>query len=531
MSKTRLPIALPPMTCPQEDAAFPSTSWQTSPMMMAQMAGGGGNALAQSLLGPAVSGALSACFGPGVSRVQLSGGEDTRNREIGALASAEGRRVSLSSAIDPARGDRQSLEVLGHEIAHALAGGGSGATDLDQPGDPGEARADQAGQRFAAYVQGGMRGPAPKIPAATGGRARIHRWEGAEHRDAVDGAVALLPKETVNPEVASNIQQPVTLGNGLTLTPGQVTALMGDFYGVVDEQGQVDPEASFDAIWNADPEEMQGLLNIVAVESPDNEIAASTWECATAGRESSGELTYMGLAERNDSHFSAPEMSGTDNNMGTYAALHAMALEKAAEGTPEAANQARAMEAAAMHYLTDRHSGGHTFEKGAMMEATAHDPRGKLANGHAKWTHDQMNASGVEVSRVGTEQFPADTWRAYGDGRWHVAADDENRLRTAESVYTSYQELTQVLSGKASAEELAQTGYAALNTVPQWSNDRQTGVERGAELVDGLVGGDAAIATEYAGNILDLMTGTCDAPSSTTTSTTPALGSPTHRVY
>jgi hypothetical protein len=140
----------------------------------------GGNAFAQSMLQTGVGDALVDCFGPAVAGVEIHGGEDAPNDDIGALGSAEGHRVSLSSDLDPAQGDRQSLEVLGHEVAHAMAGGGSGENELDQPGDPGEARADAAGARFAAYVAGGMRGPAPRLQAATGGRAQVHRFKTEE---------------------------------------------------------------------------------------------------------------------------------------------------------------------------------------------------------------------------------------------------------------------------------------------------------------------------------------------------------------
>jgi hypothetical protein len=86
----------------------------------------GGNAFAQSMLQGGVGEALVDCFGPAVAGVEIHGGEDAPNDDIGALGSAEGHRVSLSSDVDPAQGDRQSLEVLGHEVAHAMAPGRGG---------------------------------------------------------------------------------------------------------------------------------------------------------------------------------------------------------------------------------------------------------------------------------------------------------------------------------------------------------------------------------------------------------------------
>ena len=70
----------------------------------------GGNAFAQSMLQTGVGDALVDCFGPAVAGVEIHGGEDAPNDDIGALGSAEGHRVSLSSDLDPAQGDRQSLQ-------------------------------------------------------------------------------------------------------------------------------------------------------------------------------------------------------------------------------------------------------------------------------------------------------------------------------------------------------------------------------------------------------------------------------------
>lgn len=128
-------------------------------------------------LGGPLDGALEACFGPAVRGLQAGFGERSANAEIGAVAHAAGRRLSFGEAVDPEGGDGLSLEVIGHEVAHALGAGGAPRTLLNQPGDPGEHQADQAGAAFRRYVEGGARGPAPQIAPARGGRAAIHRWE------------------------------------------------------------------------------------------------------------------------------------------------------------------------------------------------------------------------------------------------------------------------------------------------------------------------------------------------------------------
>jgi peptidoglycan hydrolase-like protein with peptidoglycan-binding domain len=115
--------------------------------------------------------ALKSAFGPGVNQIAVEHGADAENAAIGALAHTEGRTVRLSSSVKP--DDAQGLEIIGEEVAHAMAGGGSGETSLDLPGDPGESAAKQTGKRFADQAQG--RAPASALAPATGGRARLHR--------------------------------------------------------------------------------------------------------------------------------------------------------------------------------------------------------------------------------------------------------------------------------------------------------------------------------------------------------------------
>lgn len=490
----------------------------------------GGNAFAQSMLQGGVGEALVDCFGPAVAGVEIHGGEDAPNDDIGALGSAEGRRVSLSSDIDPARGDRQSLEVLGHEVAHALAGSSSGETALDQPGDPGEARADATGARFAAYVSGGMRGPAPRLHAATGGRARVQRFESSEHKDAVDGALDRLSAsgdESLNSlgADAQGLLDPtkkikVGAGDGVELTPGEITAMMGDFYGAFDENGDFNPGASFHQLMNADPEELAALKELIDREEEGEEISPGQWSNALAGRKGESfeytdpktgetktfeQLGYLDLATRNNSHFSAETMEGTNNNMGAYSVFHEMALEEAQrladnpECSPEneeALNRLRALEACGMHYLTDRHASGHNFEKKGVMDASGYNERGlaswdwpglawgldaysgwgTTANLFVKAVHDEWNEGGLDV-----QSAQGDAWRAYGDGHWHDSQNHDNRDRTAASVGTSWAELGAVLNGAVSKETVDQEGYGAKDTVPAWNPQNQVAAEERAE--------------------------------------------------
>jgi len=69
----------------------------------------------------------------------------------------------------------EALALGSHEVAHALAGGGSGEMELDGPGDAGESKAGMAEARMRSWAGSGMTGAAPQAQAATGGKARMHR--------------------------------------------------------------------------------------------------------------------------------------------------------------------------------------------------------------------------------------------------------------------------------------------------------------------------------------------------------------------
>lgn len=76
--------------------------------------------------------------------------------------------------------------------------------------------------------------------------------------------------------------------------------------------------------------------------------------------------SMLELADRNRSHFSKKDESGADNNMGAYASFHEMAMAAAKRGETDLA---RAYEASAMHFLTDRFAGGHQFDEGDLGRA------------------------------------------------------------------------------------------------------------------------------------------------------------------
>ena len=124
---------------------------------------------------PDVNTALTACFGD-ISTLSLDSNAGDQCANIGAEAYATGNKIGLGPNITPSMDDPFSMEVIGHEVAHALAGGGSGETLVDEEGDRGEAGADHAGAAFRDFVTGGLGASAPSLAPATGGKARFQRW-------------------------------------------------------------------------------------------------------------------------------------------------------------------------------------------------------------------------------------------------------------------------------------------------------------------------------------------------------------------
>jgi|GEM_PF-2220807 len=71
--------------------------------------------------------------------------------------------------------DDEALALGSHEVAHALAGGGSGEQQLDGPQDAGELKADAAESQMRSWAASGLQGQSPNASAASGGKAQVHR--------------------------------------------------------------------------------------------------------------------------------------------------------------------------------------------------------------------------------------------------------------------------------------------------------------------------------------------------------------------
>jgi hypothetical protein len=452
---------------------------------------------------PPVTSLLRNCFGHVLDDITVARGEGAKNRSIGAAAHTIGKHISLGDNIKEDLSDPHSMEVIAHEVAHALGTPGQRRHILDRAGDPGEHAAYDAGRQVRNFIQGGGQGAAPQTKPAHGGRAGVHRFEAGEHADAVDNAATLLKDAQqqgrqgavqVDPKVASNMTQKIKLANGVEVTAGEITAMMGDFYGAFDKDGKFNPAKSFEALNNADPAEMQVILKAIGKEKESvaqakegkgefKETDPGALEDLTKWRkqvtDADGTTTgfsMLELAKQNDSHFSKKDETGTDNNMGAYTAFHKMAMEAAAKGDK---NKALALEASAQHFLTDRFAGGHQFDKQGLMEASGKP--GLLSQGVARIVHNKYNKEGVEVGNENGE-----TWTALGDSHWSDKENEGNRFQTAKAVYSSYSELQTALDGKVTPDqikELKSTDLSAHKSVPKFDEQFQKKIEKeGADL-------------------------------------------------
>ena len=164
-------------------------------------------------------GALRAAFGPRVDSLRIEEGKSAENEEIGADAHAEGSVVRLSENINAE--DPELMGLLAHEVAHALAPQGQ-AEELDQPGDPGEAKAEEAGSRFEAWAKSGFEGPAPQLQPATGGRARIQRSQVEENPATAAPAEELYTEESWLDQTLGGLSRGFQFQRDLRLALGEV---------------------------------------------------------------------------------------------------------------------------------------------------------------------------------------------------------------------------------------------------------------------------------------------------------------------
>ncbi|CAI8995510.1 Phospholipase [Pseudomonas sp. IT-P2] len=307
--------------------------------------------------------------------------------------------------------------------------------------------------------------PATALPAqALKGKPQL-RFEGAEHT-AIGDNTRLRFVENAEPLLAQNV--PLHLPNGLALTYGQVLALGGDFYGIVDRpinEGSTSADrlqrftAAFDtlATLSASKIEATQILAIMQKEidavkqaikdgkQPHEaydalgDTLSEEWNKITGGGSFVSALfplgRYLKLAANNADHFGEwarqAYIAGHTAALQTAAAAHASQDELQLE-------RAYAMNAFADHYLTDLFSSGHLrVPRKAMAAAVTPSDLGSLIT---RFMHDEDSKFGLKVRNGHGEQ-----WRAFGDKRYFDATDADNRNQvnravqdSADEVYAAY---------------------------------------------------------------------------------------------
>jgi Domain of unknown function (DUF4157) len=295
----------------------------------------------------------------------------------------------------------------------------------------------------------------------------LRRYESPEHQDLGDASLgelaeylktpagaAWVQKYKLNPQAMAQLPNDPFLGTRkiqvgtLQLTPGDVIALVGDFYRT--------PQA----LAGAPPHEVKDLLASMGRERR-GELAGgkanAEYQAITLKYRKESE-SYIELAKENAPHF-APL------NREEWKRLHTQAIEKVQQ-PPERGrtkldeiDEALLIDAGAGHFLTDAFASGHLFNKRELETAIIvylrqNPPQGGEIEAYygllqsqdamtdvvLKNIHDRLNAEGVEVTNKKGMK-----WRTYGDNFLKNA--QETRHIAALAVYLSRQQVMQAAKG------------------------------------------------------------------------------------
>jgi outer membrane protein OmpA-like peptidoglycan-associated protein len=159
----------------------------------------------------------------------------------------------------------------------------------------------------------------------------LQRWVGTEHQALGD----------------SGLIRDVDLGNGVTLTFGQVVAVAGDEYPNVDALRR-------------DTHDDEGRARIRAALEHAGVLDARTTTSLpepTEAQKSAHVLDYINLLLNNTAHF--VEGGAIDEWVGQHTSAVSQAMAAGQANLPGDLNKAQASEAFAQHFLTDAFSGGH----------------------------------------------------------------------------------------------------------------------------------------------------------------------------
>ena len=304
--------------------------------------------------------------------------------------------------------------------------------------------------------------------------ATVRRFESPEHQDFGDqGGIELatflstpegqnyLKRYQINPALVAGMEEDpyfygkkITVGE-LTLSPGDVIALIGDFY------------RSPHALMTAPPAEVRALLAAIQREREGKLTGAQAnqeYEDITR-KYRKPEDTFLQLAKVNNPHF-------TPGNRAEWTKLHLEAIETARQAPlrPAALEEALLIDAGGGHYLTDAFAAGHLFNKqelevqivGYLSTHRLHasNPEmqsylalsstlGLMPNLVLKNIHDRLNVEGIEVSNK-----KGMAWRTYGDA--HLKDAPETRRIGALAIYLSRQHILRAAKRGAPAPDLAE---------------------------------------------------------------------------
>jgi len=290
----------------------------------------------------------------------------------------------------------------------------------------------------------------------------IHRYESPEHQDLGNKSLVELfefvqtaegekwaQKRGIDPlKLIKDINQDPLFKNkrikvrkDLELTPGDIIALMGDFY------------ATWRDLRDAPKKEVDEILKTIQLEgagkvkNPNEE-----YEKITKGR-------FTKLAKINTKHF-AP------TNRETWKKMHIEALAKAnkagKESDEDAYQEALLIDAAGGHFLTDAFASGHLMDSSKVLIAITNylktnpirstnpemqtvlgglDMAGLAPSLVLKNIHDRMNQEGFTIANG-----KGMTWKTFGDNQLKNA--EETRRVAAYAVFISRQQIMAAKRGE-----------------------------------------------------------------------------------
>lgn len=397
-------------------------------------------------------------------------------RGIGATAFAAGSQIVLDGSV--------SWHVLAHEVAHVIQSALQPAApaihcyESPEHEDLGDKSLDQL-QDFVQTEEG-------------------KKWAKDHGIDPVKlvAQIEADPLKKAGGKITAGTRTVGTKGKkDVKLTPGEITALSGDFYKKPDDIANA---ASEPLTKEGDHNELDKLLQAIEEERkgklPDPNTA---YNQITHGR-------YLDLARSNDTHF-APL------NRVEWRRLHMQAIAEAAAGKDDSALQhALLVDASGGHFLTDSYASGHLFDKGKIVAAiTLHLQAQPLrtenpeAQGYAaavtfsgdapqlvlKGIHDRMNNEGFDVTNAAGMK-----WRTFGDTQL-AKAPDTSRI-AALALFKSRQQIYAAQKGqKPDPKEvealmpddatIERATSQAIAYIPASAADVQAVMYRGRGLVPG----------------------------------------------